>query len=62
MHDMQQLYRLRKVTVRLLILTKVPDPNHGAALELWAVKLDRVGLVIAVNDGEIRVRSADSDA
>lgn len=41
--------------------TEIFDADHDTALELWAVKLDGVEFVIAVDDGEIGVRATDTN-
>lgn len=44
------------------MLTKVLDTHHSAAFEVGSIKLNWVQLVVAVDNGQICVRSTDGDA
>lgn len=43
------------------MLTEVLDADNSTALELWGVELERLKLVVRVDDGKIGVRSSDAD-
>lgn len=46
---------------RCLCFTEIFDTDYGTALELWAVKLDRVEFVVAIDNGEVGIRAADTN-